>query len=68
MMEQVITIVLSAVGLYMLLGINFYLGIYLKNMKKLDPGTDDTSKVFKLLIAPGFMIFWPIFFKKWREL
>lgn len=67
MMEKVITFILLAVAIYLVLGLLFSLFFLRKGLTKVDASTEGTNWIFKLLILPGLLVFWPLFFYKWNK-
>jgi hypothetical protein len=66
-MEQIVTGILALVGLYLLLGILFSVFFFIKGIKKIDEGTVDANRWFRLIILPGVFIFWPSLLSKWLK-
>ena len=66
-MEQTITIILTIVLMYIISGILFSLIFIWKGLTKVDHGTKESGKLFKVLIFPGLVAFWPLFLMKWRK-
>ncbi len=64
-MEQVFSIVLTVIGVYMAIGLIFGLIFIDTGLKKVDKNAQEASRSFRLLILPGLLIFWPFFLKKW---
>ncbi|MEM9686936.1 MAG: hypothetical protein AAF934_08450 [Bacteroidota bacterium] len=64
-MEQLISYILTAVACYSIAGVLFSLLFLWKGLTKTDPATKGSGVVFKLLIFPGLIIFWPLFIRKW---
>ncbi len=66
-MESTISILLSIIGIYLLLGVLFSIFFLWKGISKVDPGTDESGFFFKLLLFPGMCFFWFLFFTKWLK-
>lgn len=64
-MEQLISYILVAVAGYGITGVLFSLLFLWKGLVKTDPATKGSGVVFKLLIFPGLIVFWPLFVRKW---
>ena len=61
------TIFISLLGVYLLIGLLFSIPFYLQGMKKVDAETQQSGMVFKLIIFPGILAFWPVLLNKWRK-
>ncbi len=66
-MEQIISIILLIVLIYIITGIFFSLIFIWKGLSKVDHGVEGSGKLFKVLIFPGLVTFWPLFLIKWRK-
>lgn len=64
-MENIVSIGINIVGIYLALGVLFSLAFMWKGLQKVDESTKDTSLFFKVLIFPGMIVFWVLFLKKW---
>ena len=64
-MEMIITGILAAIGIYLLVGFLFTIFFLYKGIAMVDPGTEGSSRFFKLLLVPGLMVFWVYFLRKW---
>ncbi|MFA8436341.1 MAG: hypothetical protein ACEPOZ_17660 [Marinifilaceae bacterium] len=52
------------IELYLFLGLVFLIYFYTKGLSRLDKATEGTSTAFKLLIAPGTLLLWPLLLLK----
>ena len=59
-MEQSISILIDALGIYMLTGLLFALWFVIVGVKKLDEGAHGTPWHFKLILVPGSILLWPV--------
>lgn len=50
---------------YLLLGILFAVPFAFLGAKHVDPAAEKGSFIFKLLIIPGSVVFWPLLLKRW---
>ncbi|RNC80004.1 MAG: hypothetical protein ED557_12800 [Balneola sp.] len=66
-MERVISTILVIVLIYILIGILFSILFIWKGLSKVDHGVEGSGKLFKVLIFPGLVAFWPLFAAKWRK-
>lgn len=66
-MEQIISTILLIVLIYVVLGILFSIVFIWKGLSKVDHGVEDSGKLFKFMIFPGLVTFWPMFLLKWRK-
>jgi hypothetical protein len=53
--------------IYLGLGLIFALFFVTKGVGKIDPTAKDGTIVFRLLIIPGTMAFWPLLAKRWWQ-
>ena len=60
MSTLIIDILLSAMALYLLLGLVFSIYFYLRGAEKIDAGTTGTPWHFKVIIFPGVVLFWSV--------
>ncbi len=67
MLEQVVSSVLMVVAVYLILGLIFTIVFFLYGIDKVDKDAKGSGWIFKLLILPGMMVFWPLFLNKWRK-
>lgn len=66
-MEQIISIILLVALAYIAIGILFSVVFIWKGLTKVDHGTEESDKLFKVMIFPGLVTFWPLFLAKWRK-
>ena len=66
-MEQLVSIFLTLLGLYLLFGLLFSLIFLWRGLQKVDEATSEAGFWFKLLIFPGMCALWPVFLKKWIQ-
>lgn len=67
-MEKIITSILFVVALYSIIGVLFSLIFIWKGLIKTDPSAKGSGVLFKFLIFPGLIIFWPLFMRKWIKI
>ncbi len=66
MIEQIVTIAFIGTGIYLLIGVIFYFPFMKRGVHLIDQGVKGAPKFFKVLIFPGIVALWPLFYKKWR--
>ncbi|TRX62540.1 hypothetical protein FNH22_00140 [Fulvivirga sp. M361] len=59
-MEQSISILIDALGVYMFIGLLFAFWFVTVGVKKLDVGAQGTPWHFKLILVPGSILLWPV--------
>jgi 4-hydroxybenzoate polyprenyltransferase len=64
-MENIISIIINIVGIYLVLGVLFSIVFMWNSLEKVDKSVKGSSRFFKVLIFPGMIIFWILFLKKW---
>ena len=55
----------TALGLYLALGVVFAVAFVAAGARRLDPQAAKGSLGFKLLILPGAVLLWPILLRRW---
>ena len=53
--------------IYGLLGLVFSLPFLMKGIGRLDENTKGASILFRILITPGIVLFWPVLLWRWME-
>ena len=66
MSEALATGILSALGIYASLGTLFALPFYGRWLARLDPGAQQGTWGFRLLILPGVLALWPLLWLRVR--
>lgn len=66
-METIITIFLSGLGIYLVLGVIFSILFLWKGISKVDDGTKESGVFLKVLLFPGMCFFWVLFLSKWLK-
>ena len=64
---MIVTILLTVIGLYLLLGFLFAIPFVINGVQKIDHGANGGSIGFRIIIIPGTMVFWPFLLKKWIQ-
>lgn len=67
MIETVVSVLLIAIGIYLLIGIVFYFPFISKGVHTFDDGVRSAPVFMKILIFPGTVALWPILLKKWMK-
>lgn len=65
--EAIVSILLTILAIYLLIGLIFALIMLMRGVSKLDPGAAGSGWGFKLIIIPGAMAFWPLLWRNWRR-
>ena len=60
----VATWLVSALGLYALIGLLFAVPFVLRGVGRVDPAAREGTWGFRLLILPGVVAFWPLFARR----
>lgn len=58
-------LILVLVLMYLVCGFIFVIPFITKGIEKVDEGAKGTGWGFKLIIAPGVIVLWPVLLKKW---
>lgn len=61
-------LLLDMVALYLCFGVLF--GLFLecsKKLEKMDPAVKGATAGFKLIVFPGLVLLWPVFFVRWLK-
>jgi hypothetical protein len=66
-MENLVSLLLTILGIYLLIGLLFALAFVFAGVKKVDPAAANAGLGFKLIILPGAMVFWPLLLKRWVQ-
>jgi hypothetical protein len=67
-MENIISIVINIIGIYLALGFVFSLVFMWKGFAKVDESVKGSGWFFKVLIFPGMVAFWVLFLNKWLKI
>lgn len=67
MIEIIATVFLILLGLYLLIGIVFYLPFIKTGVHKIDDGVKDAPRFMKALIFPGVVALWPLLLMKVKK-
>ena len=65
MSEAVATVIVTALGLYLLLGVLFALPFVARGVGRIDPLAREGSVGFRILIFPGTVALWPLLARRW---
>lgn len=63
--EEGIRVVLGSLGLYTAVGAVFAIAFCLQGVQRVDSQAVGTGWGFRLLIAPGVVVFWPLLLQRW---
>ncbi len=66
-MKEIIMIVLLIVEIYIMIGVVFSIPFHWKGLAIVDKDTVGSTLLFKILITPGIIIFWPHLLYKWKK-
>ena len=67
MTETLVSILLMAAGVYLLIGLIFYIPFIRKGVHTFDDGVASAPFMMKVLIFPGTVALWPLLLRKWRK-
>jgi hypothetical protein len=67
-MENIISIVINIIGIYLALGFVFSLVFMWKGLAKVDESVKGSGWFFKVLIFSGMVAFWVLFLNKWLKI
>ncbi|MFY0593848.1 hypothetical protein [Roseivirga sp.] len=67
MTETLASILLIVLGLYILIGLIFYIPFIKTGVHKIDGGVKDAPVFMKILILPGTVALWPILLNKVKK-
>lgn len=64
-MVTAVTILFSALGIYLAAGLLFAVIFLIKGIERVDASAHGATWGFKLIIIPGIMALWPVLLNKW---
>ena len=64
---MVLTIGIGGLAIYLVVGAFLLVPIHLRALPLIDPACTGTPLVFRVLISPGLITFWPIVLLRWRR-
>ena len=67
MYESIVVSVLTAMDVYLALGLVFAIAFVIFGVGKIDGNAVKGSWGFRLLILPGCMALWPLLLKRWLQ-
>ena len=67
MNESIATWIVSALGIYLALGILFCIPFVLKGVGKNDSAVQGATIGFRLIIIPGVVMLWPVLLRRWMS-
>ena len=62
---NVVAVMLSLLGIYLLCGLLFAIPFVLVGAKQIDPHAANGTWGFRLLIIPGATFLWPLLLRRW---
>ncbi len=65
MYEIVVSWLVALIGIYIVAGIVAAVPIVLFGIMRLDPAARGSSRLFRLMILPGVIAFWPLLLGRW---
>ncbi len=65
MSQAIATVIVTALGLYLLLGVLFALPFVARGVGRIDPLAREGSVGFRILIFPGTVALWPLLVGRW---
>ena len=66
MLETIVAVALSIVGIYLALGLVFAVAFAFWGANRIDPSAQKGTIGFRLLIIPASMALWPLLLGRWR--
>jgi putative effector of murein hydrolase len=67
-METIVSLILSIMGIYLLIGVIAYFPLLRKGIPSFDDSMHETPFLFKILIFPGVVALWLPLFLKWKKI
>lgn len=67
MNETIASWLVSALGIYLAIGLVFSIPFVLKGVGKNDPAVKGSSVGFRLIIIPGVVLLWPVLLRRWMS-
>ncbi len=67
MLESLVGVAVSIVGLYLAIGLVFAVAFAFKGVNRIDPAAQKSTFGFRLLIIPASMALWPMMLGRWRR-
>ena len=67
-METIVSLILSIMGIYLLIGVIAYFPLLRKGIPSFDDSMHETPFLFKILIFPGVVALWLPLLLKWRKI
>lgn len=65
MTQETITVLLIAIGVYMLIGVLVGVPFALIGAKRVDPNAKEAGLAFRFIIVPGSAALWPLVLAMW---
>ena len=67
MLETALTIGLGGLAIYLVVGLLLLVPIHLRGLPRIDPACAGAHFLFRVLISPGLLSFWPLILLRWRN-
>ena len=64
MYQIIISYILYALGIYAAVGLLYAIPFAFKRVNRIDPDARDAGRLFRLLIVPGTIVFWPVLMRR----
>lgn len=64
---MIVPSILGLLGLYLGLGVCFAIPFVLRGANRIDPHAAQGTWGFRLLIAPGSVLLWPLLLRRWAS-
>ncbi len=66
-MEEFVLTMTSIIGIYVIVGAIFSILFLWKGIVRVDKDAEGTGILFRLILVPGLLVFWPLFLIKWYK-
>ena len=67
MLESLVGVTVSIVGLYLAIGFIFAVAFAFEGVNRVDPAAQKGTVGFRLLIIPASTALWPMMLRRWRR-
>jgi hypothetical protein len=65
--EVSVQVLLGGLAAYLLLGAVFAIPFFWRGIIQVDAAAHGTKAGFRLMIAPGVLVFWPLLLRRWQR-
>jgi len=67
MIDHIVTGILTSAGVYLAIGVICAVALHLRGLAAIDPGTRASGVLFRILVTPGLITFWPLALRRWKQ-